>query len=63
MLWGLHIPIIAVIIEIEKDFFFSIKKPRWISFSYVSIWIFLYHWGNEILDSNSRTVHEFTVNS
>lgn len=31
MLWGLHIPIIAVIIEIQKDFLLK-KKRKIISF-------------------------------
>lgn len=28
MLWGLHIPIITVIIEIEKPSFFLFKKKK-----------------------------------
>lgn len=34
MLWGLHILIIAVIIEIEKDFFIE-KKRKLISYVFI----------------------------
>lgn len=34
MFWDLHIPIIAVIIEIGKDFYFSKKK--------ILIWLVMY---------------------